>query len=220
MICIKCGHANPDHLNYCEKCNAYIFKMGAGQGAAPSVIDLEEGKQYFVPERSYPTEYLYNLTCRAYEYIHENAPGEPLLEAYEVVRTKLDEMEEQSLPGVLEGLNHQRLEDPEDDFPRQMAYLINKGVLLYREGTALMDEFIANGENSVLIDAVTRMQEGNDNFGLALEMGQAREMLIAEELNRREQAERAAALGGAAEARVQSGDETAEADKTTDTSLA
>ncbi|MBM3465448.1 MAG: hypothetical protein FJX76_25425 [Armatimonadetes bacterium] len=213
MICIKCGHSNPDNLNYCEKCNAYIFKMAAG-GAASSMMELEEGKEYLVPQRSYPTEYLYNLTCRAYEYIHEEASGDPLLEAYQVVKARLDDLEFNSLPNAIASLQAERAEEPEDDYPRQVTYLLTKGVSLYREGGALFDQFVENGENQVLIDAITRMQEGNDNLGLALEMGQAREQLIQEELNRRvvaarQQTSAGAVKGGsgAAEGRLGGGEE-------------
>jgi hypothetical protein len=199
MICIKCGHANPGGLNYCQKCNAYLVKM-AGASSMTSSIDVEEGKSYLTPQRSYPTEYLYNLTCRAYEYVHEGASGDPLLEAYQVVRGRMDEFEAEGLPALLTEFENEKLELPEDDYSRQMIYLLNKGVALYREGFDMFDGFIESGESQTLIDAVTRMQEGNDHLGLAGELAQLRTQKIDEELAKMaaQQRQAAATQGGEA----------------------
>ncbi len=203
-ICIKCGHTNADHMNYCEKCNAVLFKMATGAGPDTS-MELEEGREYLVPQRSYPTEHLYNLTCRAYEYIHHEAPGEPLLEAYQVVKEKLDVMEHEQLPAQLDHLKELANDDPEDEYSRQVMYLLKKGVALYREGCTMMDQFVESGDTQTLIDAVTKMQEGNDNLGLALEIGQTREGLIHQELESRKQQARMQASSGAAESRARAG---------------
>lgn len=189
MICMKCGQMNPDSLNFCQKCNATLMKV-APTGASSSVIDVEEGKEYLTPQKSYPTEFLYNLTCRAYEYIHHGASGDPLLEAYDVVRTRLEEFENEALPTILEHMQFERQEYPEDDYARQMLYLLNKGVALYREGCAMMDEFIETGETPTLIEAVRRMQDGNDNLGLATELCSLRGEMLDEELRRCEVQER------------------------------
>lgn len=197
MICVKCGHTNAGGGNYCQKCNAVLFKM-AGSMAPTSSIDVEEGKSYLTPQRSYPTEYLYNLSWRAYEYIHEGASGEPLLEAYQVVRSRIEQFETDGLPALQQDFELEKVELPDDDFSRQMIYLLNKGVGLYREGFDLMEQFIESGDNQTLIQAVTRMQEGNDHLGLAGELSQMRSDAIEVELNKIAAQERAAQSQSAA----------------------
>ena len=176
-----------------------LLKM-AGMGPTSS-IDVEEGKSYLTPQRSYPTEYLYNLTCRAYEYIHEGASGDPLLDAYHVVRTRMEQFETEGLPALLQEFELEKVELPEDDFSRQMIYLLNKGVGMYRDGFDLMEQFIESGETETLIRAVTGMQEGNDHLGLAGELSQMRSDTIERELAKAAAQERAAQKqGGGADA--------------------
>lgn len=192
MICIKCGHSNPDSLNYCEKCNAHLVKM-AFASAPTSSIEVEEGKSYLSPQRSYPTEHLYNLTCRAVEYVDQGASGDPLLEAYKIVQERMDEFETESLPALLQAYQSEKVDVPEDDYSSQMIYLLKIGVAKYREGFAMMDQFIASGENATLIQAVHTMQYGNDHLGLAGELATLRGQKIEEELEKIRTRQRAAA---------------------------
>lgn len=195
MICVKCGHTNPGG-KYCEKCNAVLLQMPGM--VATSSIDVEEGKSYLTPQRSYPTEFLYNLSWRAYEYIHAGASGDPLLEAYQVVRSRMEQFDAEGLPVLLQDFELEKVDLPDDDFSRQMIYLLNKGVGMYREGFDLMDQFIASGDNQTLIQAITRMQEGNDHLGLAGELSQLRSDTIEVELAKLAAQERAAQAQGAA----------------------
>lgn len=198
MICIRCGHTNPGGMNFCQKCNAHLAKIPGMSGVASS-IELEEGRTYLTPHRSYPTEYLYNLTCRAYDYIHMGASGDPLLEAYEIVRTRLEDFENNGMPRLIEGFEYEKQELPNDEYAVQMIYLLNKGVAMYHEGFDMMDGFIKSGEEKELIEAVTRLQEANDYLGLAGELAALRNQKIAEELQKMEAAQRlAAAQSGSA----------------------
>ncbi len=181
MICIKCGHSNPGGLNFCQRCNAHLVKMGPVGGVA-SAIDIEEGKSYLTPQRSYPTEYMYNLTCRAYEYVQEGASGDPLLEAYEVVRSSIEAFECDGLPAMMASFEEEKLDLPEDDYSRQMIYLMNRGVSLFHEGFDFMDRFIQSGENPTLVEAIARMQEANDYLGLARELATLRSQKVDDEL--------------------------------------
>lgn len=182
MNCVKCGQSNPGGLNFCQRCNAQLLKIAGA--AASSSLDIEEGKAYLTPDRAYPTEFLYNLSCRAYEYVHQGAPGEPLLEAYHIVRSRIDEFEAEGLPALLSELESERHEMPDDDHARQMIYLLSKGVSMYREGFVGFDDFVVSGETEALIFAITRMQEGNDHLGLAGELAQTRSQKIEDALLR------------------------------------
>lgn len=197
MLCIRCGEANPPGSNFCSKCNAKLLQMApTGTPGGSAVLEVDENTEYLTPKQRYVTEHLYNLTCRAYEYLHQGEPGDPLLEAYNIVKAKLLEFEEASLPEIMAQLQAERQEDPEDDYPKQILYLLNKGISLYKEGTGMFDSFVESGEEPVLVDAVTRMQDGNDNICLAYELIYSRTKMAEEELRRREMAERAEARQG------------------------
>ncbi|MEW6278200.1 MAG: zinc ribbon domain-containing protein [Candidatus Eremiobacterota bacterium] len=200
MLCIRCGHDNEAGSNFCEKCNAKLLQMApTGAPGAASVLEVDEHTEYLVPDQRYVTQHLYNLTWRAYEYLHQDGPGEALLEAYQIVRAKLDEFEADAMPEMMAQFQAERQRDPEDDYPKQLIYLMNKGISLYREGATMFDSFVQSGEEPVLIEAVHRMQDGNDNIGLAYSLIAARQQIIHEELMRREAAARAEARQGASE---------------------
>jgi len=173
VLCFRCGNANPPNLNYCGRCNAVLPRLEMDDASlAPPLLDLEEGRQYLVPTQSFPTEYLYQLTCRAYEYVHEEASGTPLLEAYELVRSKIDAFDANELPGLIERLQNEK--KPDDDYSSQMIYLLTRGVATMREGFELMDAFVENGDVETLRAALARMQQGNDHLGLGKRLSSER----------------------------------------------
>lgn len=177
MICVRCGHSNPEGNNYCEKCNQHLVKM-APAGADRTSLIVEEGYKYLAPQKSYPTKYLFDLTCRAKEYLEDDASGDPMLEAFHVIKIRLAEFEGTALPAIMEGLKSINLQYPTDDYPKQMAYLLNKGVALYHEGVALFESFIESGKNEEMVNGITKMQEGNDYVGVAEEFsGQVSELV-------------------------------------------
>lgn len=170
MLCLRCGHVNPPRTKHCARCSAMLPRMDFDEGPTSTLV-VEDGRDYVLPQRSFPTRYMYDLTCRAYEYIHLEAPGEPLLEAYEVVRSAIERFEAEDMPKLLERMGDEKRKEPDDDFWTQVPYLLNRGSTMLHEGFALMDEFIGTGDVETLKAAVERMQEGNDNFGLARELG-------------------------------------------------
>jgi hypothetical protein len=137
---------------------------------AASLVDMQEGTQYRVPQRSFPTEYMYNLTCHAAAYIHEEASGTPLLDAYHDVRSRIEAFEANDLPGLLDRLHLERAAAPHDDYYGEVIYLLSRGVSIFREGFERMDAFIESGDTDTLKDAVTRMQEANDNLALGKQL--------------------------------------------------
>lgn len=169
MFCFRCGMANEPRNNYCVNCHAVLPRMDSDVTPS-STLDLEDGREYVVPQRSFPTKYLYDLTCRAYEYIHHEAPGEPLLEAYGIVRNALERFEAHDLPTLLQKMLEEKRKDPEDDYWTQMPFLLNRGTKMMHEGFVMMDSFIESGDPDTLKAAVEKMQEGNDNLGLAREL--------------------------------------------------
>jgi hypothetical protein len=198
MLCIRCGHDNPDGTNFCTKCNAKMLQMApSGTPGGRSVLELDEHTTYLTPDRRYVTEYMYNLTCRAYEYLHVGESGEPLLEAYQFVKSKIDELEQVGMPEMIAQLQAERSDDPENEYPKQVLYLLNKGITLYREGFGMFDSFVQSGEDQVLIDSIHKMQDANDNLCLAYQVIGTRNQMLEEELRRREVAARQAAAAGA-----------------------
>lgn len=169
MFCFRCGMPNEPRNNYCVNCHAVLPRMDSDVGNT-STLELEDGREYVVPQRSFPTKYMYDLTCRAYEYIHEEAPGEPLLEAYEIVRTNLERFEDHDLPTLLQKMLEEKRKEPDDDYWTQMPYLLTRGTTMMHEGFVMMDSFIESGDVDTLKAAVERMQQGNDNLGLAREL--------------------------------------------------
>lgn len=174
MLCFRCGKMNEPRSNYCENCHAVLPRMDSDVVGPSPMLDLEDGREYVVPQRSFPTRYMYDLTCRAYEYIHLEAPGEPLLEAYEIVRTAIERFESDDLPTLLQKMQEQKRKEPGEDYWTQMPFLLNRGTTMLREGFEMMDAFIESGDVETLKAAILKMQEGNDNLGLARELALGR----------------------------------------------
>ncbi len=173
MLCLRCGHDSPPHSHYCARCSAILPRMELNDGRGHT-LDVEDGREYVVPQRSFPTRYLYDLTCRAHDYIHLEAPGEPLLEARDVVRNALENFRATELPGILDRMREERIKAPHDDYWTQMPYLIQQGLQLMDQGFRTMEDFVQSGEVGTLKAAIAQLQEGNDHLGQARELAQTR----------------------------------------------
>ncbi len=193
MLCIRCGYDNREGTNYCSKCNAKMLAMApVGVPGGTGGLEMDENTTYITPQQRFVTEYIFNLSNRAYEYLHLGEPGEPLLEAFEVVKQKVDEFEFNAMPDILNDLKAERNDDPDNEYPKQVLYLVNKGVALYREGIAQFESFVASGDEPTLVEAVHKMQDANDNLCLAYQMVGTRNKMLEENLRRAELAERQA----------------------------
>lgn len=205
MLCIRCGYDNKEGTNYCSKCNAKMLTMApTGVPGAGSAVELDENTTYLTPQQRFVTEYMFDLTSRAYEYLHLGEPGEPLLEAYQVVRQRVDDFEKTQFPEILADLQNQRSDSPDEEYPKQVIYLINKGLSLYREGFGLFDSFVASGDEPTLIDAIHKMQDANDNLCLAYQVVGLRNKALEDGIRKAEVMARHAAMAGQeAEAEVE-----------------
>jgi hypothetical protein len=171
MMCFRCGSDNGPGARYCGQCNAVLPRMESPHDVpAASLVDMQEGTQYRVPQRSFPTEHMYNLTVHAAAYIHEEASGTPLLEAYQEVRKRIEAFEFNDLPGLLDRLHLEKSMAPDDDYYSEIIYLLSRGVSMFREGFERFDAFIESGDTDTLKEAVTRMQEANDNLALGKQL--------------------------------------------------
>jgi len=175
MLCLRCGHDSPPFSNCCARCNAVLPRMELMDGTSHT-LDVEDGREYVVPQRSFPTRYLHDLTCRAYEYIHLEAPGEPLLEALTVVRSALEHFRAHDLPKMLARMREEKRKSPHEDYWTQMPYLLNRGVQLMQQGFDTMESFVDSGDVETLKVAIAQMQEGNDNLGQARELALERRL--------------------------------------------
>lgn len=201
MLCIRCGFDNKEGSNYCSKCNAKILTMApSGAPGAASAVELDENTNYLTPQQRFVTEYVFNLTNRAYEYLHLGEPGEPLLEAFQVVKHNVDDFEQNKYPDILQDLKNERSDYPDDEYPKQVLYLLSKGLSLYREGIGMFESFIASGDEPTLIESVHKMQDANDNLCLAYQIVGLRNRGLEEDIRRSEVMARQAALAGAGQA--------------------
>src|SRR5439155_20793652 len=116
----------------------------------PPSIDLQEGHAFVMPQQSFPTQHMYELTCRAHEYVHQEASGGPLVEAYEKVKSHMATFEYETLPVLLSSLQVEQSASPDDDFYSQVTYLLKRGTTIMSEGYELMDQFIASGDVDTL----------------------------------------------------------------------
>ncbi|MEW6279291.1 MAG: zinc ribbon domain-containing protein [Candidatus Eremiobacterota bacterium] len=183
MDCAYCNHANPDQARYCGGCQARLPENVASQRSL--CLELDDQTEYLTPQRTYATEYLQDLSFAAYACLEYGEPLEPLLECYEGVRTRMERFELQVAPAWLSNLYSEQRERPQDSYPRQMSYLIRMGIHLYRNGFDLFEEFRADPQEDLLLEAIRRMQEGNDHLGLAHELLAIRQQALEEEMRRR-----------------------------------
>ncbi len=169
MLCLRCSHDNPPGVNFCQKCNARMLQMAPSGNPMPtSTLEFDDNTHYLSADR-YVTEHIYELTCRAAEYL-QGEPGEPLIEAFNVCKAKLEEFRDQAMPTIIADLQMERSTHPELDFAPQILYQVNHGVTLFEEGVNMFATFMETGDDQVLIQAVTSMQDGNDHICLAHEL--------------------------------------------------
>lgn len=171
MLCIRCGHDSPEGSKFCHKCNAKLLHMApTGNPMSNSLLDLDDTTNIITPEKRYITEHIYHLTACAYDYLHKGEPGEPLLEAFQVIKSRMEEFQNEALPEIVAQLQAERSNYPDLDFAPQILYQINHGTKLVEEGVGYFESFIESGDEEVLIAAVTCMQDGNDHICLANEL--------------------------------------------------
>jgi ribosomal protein L40E len=189
MICIRCGQTNPDQANYCEKCNAALPKVASerppGQG---STIAIEEGYQFLKPQKSYVTAPMFELTARAWEFLEHGASGEPVMAAYDAFKAGIDDFERVALPHMMAGLENLSAQHKEDTYPKQMRYLLHRGMALMREGFELMERFKTSYDREDMRNSVFKLQEGNDYLGTALEFNAEMQTLtlkVLDDINKR-----------------------------------
>lgn len=177
MLCLRCGHDSPPGSNFCQKCNAKLLQVApTGDPMPTSTLEFDDKTHYMSADR-YVTEHIYNLTCRAAEYLHQGASGEPLLEAFQVCKTKLEEFKA-FMPEFITQLQQERANHPEYDFAAQILYQVNHGLGLFEQGASMFEVFAEDGDDDLLVQAVTSMQDGNDHLCLANELIQTRAVLF------------------------------------------
>ncbi|MBI2264495.1 MAG: zinc ribbon domain-containing protein [Armatimonadetes bacterium] len=189
MICLKCGHKNPDHLKHCEKCNAVLLKMTHGEPqAAPSMIDVEDGQSYIQPERMYPTELIFSLIEAGYHYFAEQGTREDFLTAVEETDSRLASFEKEKLPRMMATYQEWKEEEFTSEYGRQMIYLVTKGFRLFREGLDTLQHFLSEDgdDRNRMVEGLIKVQEGNDNIALALELVETHIDIVGEEMKRRQ----------------------------------
>lgn len=177
MLCLRCSHDNPQGLNFCQKCNARLLQIADGNAAPTSMLELDENTNYLPAER-YVTEHIYNLTCRAYEYLYAEEPVEPLIEAFNVCRDRLEEFKAEGLPEIVATMQMERQNFPELDVAPQILYQVNHGASLFERGVELFQGFLESGDEGTLVMAVTHMQDGNDHLCLVNDLLKARQPML------------------------------------------
>ena len=171
-VCIKCSTSNPDATKYCQKCGAILPQM-APTGASVSALDVDEHTQYLSPTCHYPAEELLNMAWAANDFLEEGADLDPFLDAYEIVKKKFGANMHECLARLQDLIADDRARNPEEPFPKQVAYLYNKGAGLADEGVASVESFLnALDEDKVLPerlkDGVVKLVMANDHFCFAI----------------------------------------------------
>ncbi len=160
----------------------------APTGASSSSIDLDEETQYLAPTKHYPSEELLQLAWCANDFLEEEVQElDGFLDAYEHVKHKFESYKTNNMTAFMDLVADDRARAPEDPYPKQLAYLHNKGVGLYEEGIAITERFLdAFDEDKVeaelLKEGVIKLVLANDHFSLAFELVQARIGIISSTL--------------------------------------
>jgi len=158
----------------------------SGNPQASSNFDLDENTEYLTPQFRYFSEVMHHLSWSAHDFLEEGADLGPFLEAFEEVKQNFHRFVDVDLPQLQESFAWQKSEVPDDQIPRQLAYLNTKGVNYYEEGIAKVEQFLGSlqdeeGANpDLLIDGITRILDGNDHFCLCIEVTHARIKVLEE----------------------------------------
>ncbi len=185
--CFKCSADNPAGTKYCVSCGALLPQI-APTGASSSSIDLDEETQYLAPTKHYPSEELLQLAWCANDFLEEEVQElDGFLDAYEHVKQKFENYKSNNMTAFLDLVADDRARAPEDPYPKQLAYLHNKGVGLYEEGIAIVEGFLDaydadKIEAEQLKEGVIKLVLANDHFSLAFELVQARIGIISSTL--------------------------------------
>lgn len=179
--CVKCGTDNTAGQKYCSQCGAVIPQMApTGDPTVRSGLDLDENTEYLTPTSRYSNEELSNMAWAAHDWLVEGAELEPFIESYQVVKQNFLNFQGNELHTMEELLSNERQVYPDDPYPKQMTYLLRKGVQHYEEGIGLVEHYLtaldseAGADDEELKRGINRLLDGNDHFCLAMELVQIR----------------------------------------------
>lgn len=169
MLCVHCSHDNPPGTKLCQKCNAKMLQMAPSGNPMPnSTLEIDD-KTHYLPANRYATEHIYNLSTAAAAYL-EGASEEPMMEAFEVFKSRFEELQTKFMPEIMPQLLEERANHPEFDFAAQIIYQLNHGTNLVEQGIGMFQTFVESGDEPLLAQAVTCMTDGNDHICLANEL--------------------------------------------------
>lgn len=175
MRCVHCGHENPETSKFCAGCQARLLQK-APEGMPPTAgLEIVEGREYPPPPRNYETRYILELFEVVEAYLEGEAEPEEVEEELKAHEARLEVFESQTAPDMLNLLGQEKRRFPDDNFNTHVAYLINKGMTLYREGLGALGGALETGEEEAMLAACERLQEANNHICYSLELSAERQ---------------------------------------------
>jgi X-X-X-Leu-X-X-Gly heptad repeat protein len=186
MLCVKCGHDNTAGSKYCGKCNAMMFHM-APESTTTSVIDVEEGMDYISPERNYECRWLLDFFEATTRFTNGEIGFDVVEKVYDNIKKIYESFDNRELPDFLNELDGWRNTELGKEYSRQMTYLLTKGFQLMNEGFESLKGYMSDPSNlSSLQEGLNKLQDGVNQIGLSEEFLAMHQVIIEEEINRRE----------------------------------
>jgi hypothetical protein len=158
MLCVRCGSTNPNHEKTCGNCGA-VLPRNLGQTEGSSVLDLQDGRSYAAPDKSYPNAALDALEDTIDGFLEGKLDQQAVL-------AQIDQLEAlfgsllACLPDTLEAIEQQKEADP-DDLPHHIGYLVQMGTSFFNDGLALIEEAL-DGSDEQIDRALDELRKGND----------------------------------------------------------
>mgnify|MGYP001030696069 CR=1 FL=1 len=177
IACFKCGHENPDGQKFCS-CGATLPQM-APSGSPSSSLDLDENTNYLKPTEHFPSAEMLAMAWALHDFLEEGSELDHFLEVYDGVKARLENYNQNLHQESLEFITNDRNIDPDDDYPKQIQYLVVRGSQLSEDGIAQVESFLdALDEDRIEAETgkegVAKIVQANDHFLLALHMSMAR----------------------------------------------
>ena len=124
-----------------------------------SILNLEEGRAYQPPNRSYPNNALDGLEEAVDAFFDGTGPLSDVEAWMDELEVRLARLQA-TIPKTLEAIERQKELDP-DDLPHQIAYLIQVGGQLFNEGMDGLNQ-ILDGSDESIDDVLVKLRKGND----------------------------------------------------------
>lgn len=158
MLCLKCQSNNGTGSRFCNSCGA-ILPRNVALGDAIGRLDLQEGKAYGPPDRSYPNVQIDNLEQAIYEYLEGHGSEEDVFEIAEELEESAAEVLD-SIPRAVAAASLDQ-QGRDDELLDQLPYMLGTGAEILNAALTDLDHFLS-GEPLEVEPILARLRESND----------------------------------------------------------